>query len=74
MPANIITTDDLKEFKKELIFEIKELLKNYDRITIDRWIKSNIVIDKLGISPGTLQNFRINDREIEKMHNKLEDY
>jgi len=61
MPANIITADDLKEFKEELVTEIKELLKNYDRITIDKWIKSNMVMKKLGISPGTLQNFRINE-------------
>ena len=60
MPANIITAEDLKDFKKELLSDIKELLNTYDRITIDRWIKSNIVMDKLSISPGTLQNFRIN--------------
>ncbi|GAA3657736.1 helix-turn-helix domain-containing protein [Flavivirga jejuensis] len=60
MPANIITSEDLKDFKKELLSDIKELLINYDRITIDKWIKSNIVMDKMGISPGTLQNFRIN--------------
>jgi len=61
MPANIITADDLQEFKEELISDIKELLTNYERVTIDKWIKSNIVMKKLGISPGTLQNFRINE-------------
>lgn len=61
MPANIVTTEDLKQFKKELLLEIKELLIQYEKITIDKWIKSNKVMDKLEISPGTLQNFRINE-------------
>lgn len=60
MPANIVTTEDLEQFKEEMLSEIKELLTKNDRITIDKWIKSNKVMDKLGISPGTLQNFRIN--------------
>lgn len=59
MPANIVTLEDMDAFKAELLKEIKELLINYDRVTIDKWIKSNIVMDKLGISPGTLQNLRV---------------
>ena len=61
MPANILTAEDLEEFRKSLLEEIKETLLQYNKITIDRWIKSNIVMTKLGISPGTLQNFRINE-------------
>ena len=61
MPANILTQEDLEEFKESLLDEIKEILLNHDRITLDRWIKSNVVMNKLGISPGTLQNFRINE-------------
>lgn len=60
MPVNIITTEDLDAFKTELLEEIEELLVNHNRITIDKWIKSNVVMEKLGISPGTLQNLRIN--------------
>jgi len=60
MPANIVTLEDMDAFKAELLKEIKELLINYDRVTIDKWIKSNVVMDKLGISPGTLQNLRVN--------------
>ena len=60
MPANIVTTEDLKLFKEELLSEIKELLIKYEKVTIDKWIKSGKVMDKLDISPGTLQNFRIN--------------
>lgn len=61
MPTNIITTEDLDQFKDELLSEFKELLIKYDKVTIDKWIKSSTVMDKLGISPGTLQNFRINE-------------
>ena len=60
MPANIVTTEDLKQFKEEMLSEIKELLIKYEKVTIDKWIKSGKVMDKLNISPGTLQNFRIN--------------
>lgn len=61
MPANIVTTEDLKQFKEELLFEFKELLIKYEKVSIDKWIKSSKVMDKLEISPGTLQNFRINE-------------
>ena len=61
MPAHILTAEDLEEFRKSLLEEIKEMLLQYNKITIDRWVKSNIVMAKLSISPGTLQNFRINE-------------
>ena len=60
MPASIVTLEDLNAFKAELLIEIEELLVNHNKITIDKWIKSTIVMDKLDISPGTLQNLRIN--------------
>lgn len=61
MPTTIITSEDLEQFKQELLSEFKDLLVKYEKITIDKWIKSNKVMDKLDISPGTLQNFRINE-------------
>lgn len=60
MPANILTTDDLKEFKLELLQEFKNLLNNKTGINQKRWLKSAEVMELLNISPGTLQNFRIN--------------
>jgi hypothetical protein len=60
MGANIITTEDLEEFRVKLLSEIKELLTTNGRIGIDQWIKSGQVMNKLEISPGTLQNFRVN--------------
>lgn len=60
MAATIITTEDLREFKMELLDGIKELLNNQTGHTSKRWLKSPEVRELLGISPGTLQNLRIN--------------
>ena len=59
MAANIITTEDLHDFKMELLDGIKNLLSNQSNQT-KKWLKSPEVRDLLGISPGTLQNLRIN--------------
>lgn len=60
MAATIITMEDLREFKMELLDGIKELLNNQTGHTSKRWLKSPEVRELLGISPGTLQNLRIN--------------
>lgn len=60
MPTTIITTDDLREFKLELLDDIKELLSKQIPGPKKRFIKSSEVMELLRISPGTLQNFRIN--------------
>ena len=60
MAATIITTEELREFKMELLDEIKEILQQSSGIAIKRWLKSPEVRELLGISPGTLQNLRIN--------------
>jgi len=60
MGATIITTEDLREFKMELLDEIKQLLNNQSGQQSKKWLKSPQVRDLLGISPGTLQNLRIN--------------
>ena len=60
MPAHIVTQEDLEGFKASLLEEIKDILLQHNRITLDRWIKSNSVMGKLEISPGTLRNLRIN--------------
>lgn len=60
MSATIITTDDLYEFKAELIDEIKQLLQTHGGQPKKKWLKSPDVRELLGISPGTLQNLRIN--------------
>ena len=60
MATTTITTDDLREFKMELLDDIKALLTNQSGTVSKRWLKSPEVRNLLGISPGTLQNLRIN--------------
>ncbi|MGZ0014598.1 helix-turn-helix domain-containing protein [Yeosuana sp. AK3] len=60
MPANIITTDDLRAFKLELLADIRKLLNNSAKGTPKKWIKSSDVKKMMGISQGTLQTFRDN--------------
>lgn len=55
----MITTEDLQEFKTELIEELKNLL----HLTTKEqklWLRSSEVMSLLKISSGTLQNLRIN--------------
>lgn len=60
MATEIITTDDLREFKMEMLSEIKQLLKEQNGQPSKKWLKSYEVRKILNISPGTLQNLRIN--------------
>lgn len=60
MPTSIITTDDLREFKIEMLDEIKKLLTKQAKGNLKRYLKSSEVMELLQISPGTLQNLRIN--------------
>ena len=60
MPSEILTTDDLREFKIELFAELKKLIKENQGFTTKKWLRSGEVRKLLGISPGTLQNMRVN--------------
>ncbi|UCS92281.1 helix-turn-helix domain-containing protein [Echinicola marina] len=60
MAAEVITTDDLREFKIELLEDLKRLLKEPSGQPSKKWLKSYEVRKLLGISPGTLQNLRVN--------------
>jgi len=60
MSATIITTEDLLEFKHELLEDIKEIINHQSGFTPKKWLKSPEVREFLGISAGTLQNLRIN--------------
>jgi len=59
MAVEIITRDDLFTFKAELIRELRELL-TAPAAQPKKWLKSWEVREILGVSPGTLQNMRIN--------------
>ncbi|MCX2838390.1 helix-turn-helix domain-containing protein [Salinimicrobium sp. MT39] len=60
MPTSIITTDDLREFKLELLEEMRNLIIKQSSGTLKKYLKSSDVMDLLQVSPGTLQNLRIN--------------
>jgi hypothetical protein len=59
MAATIITTEDLQEFKIELLEEIRQLLST-DNSNMKQWLRSSELRKLLKISPGTLQNLRVN--------------
>ncbi|HCN84319.1 MAG TPA: DNA-binding protein [Sphingobacteriaceae bacterium] len=54
----LITKEDLKEFKSELLQEIKQLMQGQGESK--KWLKSNEVRRMLNISINTLQNLRSN--------------
>lgn len=60
MTLEILTKEDLYQFKNELLADIKKIIKGDDNSTSKKWLKSKEVIKLLNISPGTLQNLRIN--------------
>ena len=60
MRTSIITTDDLRDFKIELLDDIKKLLSNHASGNLKKYLKSAEVMALLKISSGTLQNLRIN--------------
>lgn len=59
MAIEVITREDLNEFRIMLLNDLKEILLNKPQQT-KQWLKSNEVRKLLNISPGTLQNLRIN--------------
>ena len=59
MAATIITTDDLEQFKIELLDEIKTILSG-SPMEEKKWLRSSEIRKLLKISPGTLQNLRVN--------------
>ena len=60
MSVEIITKEDLVQFKSELLSEIRQLVKPSENQGTRQWLKSAEVRKLLNISPGTLQNLRIN--------------
>ncbi len=60
MATTVLTIEDLQEFKKELLQELKTIFPTNQTGNSKKWLKSTEVRKLLGISPGTLQNLRIN--------------
>ena len=60
MAVNVVTTEDLRVFKKDLLEDFKKLLNEKHGHPVRKWLKSHEVRRILTISPGTLQNLRVN--------------
>lgn len=59
MATTIITPEDLKNFKLELLEDIQKLLSQRNEVPARKWLKSHEVRRMLTISPGTLQHLRV---------------
>lgn len=59
MAIEVLTREDLNEFRQVLLKDLKELL-NVSATQSKKWLKSPEVRKLLDISPGTLQNLRLN--------------
>jgi hypothetical protein len=59
MNVEIITREELIEFRNLLLNDLKEIINSKPQQS-KQWLKSNEVRKLLNISPGTLQNLRIN--------------
>lgn len=59
MNVELITREDLREFKNELLNDLKQIMQP-GQGQFKKWLKSSEVRKMLNISPGTLQNLRIN--------------
>lgn len=60
MPTQVLTTEDLQEFKTELLNDIKELLKTNSSAATKKYLKAIELKKILNISPTTLQTLRVN--------------
>jgi hypothetical protein len=58
MACEIITMEDLQQFRLQLLADLKVLVRQQNQTT-RQWLKSAEVRKMLGISHGTLQNLRI---------------
>lgn len=59
MIVQVITLEDLSEFRQTLLKDLTELLTK-NGLPEKKWLKSREVRTLLNISPGTLQTHRIN--------------
>ncbi|HEY5746094.1 MAG TPA: helix-turn-helix domain-containing protein [Chryseolinea sp.] len=60
--VQVVTFEDLKPFKEELLEDIKMLLVDHHSKTAVQTMRSKDVCQALKISPGTLRNYRLNGR------------
>ena len=56
--SQLITVDDLFQFKKQFLEELLTALKSQTSVVPKKWMKSHEVRRLLKISPGTLQTLK----------------
>lgn len=56
----LITKEDLQDFKSELLNDIRQILRSPKIPETREWLKSYEVRQLLKVSPGTLQSLRSN--------------
>ena len=59
MAVSVVTTDDLEVFRHSLLNDLRTIMQTKAPKQM-QWLKSSEVRKVLKISPGTLQNLRIN--------------
>ena len=59
MAINVVTVDDLDNFRQRLLEDLRIIVQTKASKQM-QWLKSSEVRKVLKISPGTLQNLRIN--------------
>ncbi|HMU46130.1 MAG TPA: helix-turn-helix domain-containing protein [Chitinophagaceae bacterium] len=59
MAIEVITKEDLHQFRHQLLDDLKNILHTKPAKQ-KQWLKSSEVRQMLKISPGTLQNLRVN--------------
>lgn len=59
MLIDVITREDLNEFRNLLLNDLKQLIQPQSQ-QVKQWLKSSEVRKLLSISPGTLSNLRVN--------------
>ena len=60
MATNIITPEDLQNFKQELLIEIEKIVSQKQTTSGRKWLKSHQIMRMLTLSPGTLAHLRVN--------------
>jgi hypothetical protein len=54
----LLTLDDLADFKRQLLFEIKTMIKEIVGQPTKKWLRTHEVRKLLNISPGTIHTLR----------------
>lgn len=62
MAVEVITKEDLTEFRIQLLDDLRQLLKSQEAKVIKPWLKNSDIKKLLNVSSNTLQRFRISGK------------